>query len=97
MTSLKNAKKKDSKYRVIRFHPDNRTIIKFGNSHFSWMSDSIAEFTDNSIDDCNKEESRDIAISFYVDKNNTGFLLILDNRSGIRCDELEVFATFAKP
>lgn len=67
----------------INYVPHINTIIN-KQSHFSRLCDAVAEFIDNSIQACSNNNTNDIKINFFLEKNNTinnnnSYLVISDN------------------
>jgi Histidine kinase-, DNA gyrase B-, and HSP90-like ATPase len=76
--------------------PHHNTITASGKSHFSRVSDALAEFIDNSIQACRQNKVlRDIGIVFFLRANLPSFVCIADNGSGMNQKELEEFATYS--
>lgn len=82
----------------IMFTPHYRTITESGKSHFSRVSDALAEFIDNSMEACkiNKNNEWKIGIHFDISTElDYGYCVISDNGGGMTFEKLRQFAVYS--
>ena len=82
----------------VLFTPHYRTITESGKSHFSRISDALAEFIDNSMEACKINKNNDWKIGIHFDisrENDYGYCVISDNGGGMTLEKLRQFAVYS--
>lgn len=85
----------------VRIHefdhtPNYKTLTSAGRSHFTRISDALAEFIDNAIQATSRPSLpitfRSIQIKIFL---SLGYIVISDNGCGMDLSDLQVFATYS--